>query len=342
MGNVSLFIPLTKVDEEKRLVYGIASREELDNAREIFDYEKSKPYIEAWSQDFKEKTDGKSKGNLRAMHKAISAGKLVDLTFHDEEKAVSVCAKVIDDEEWNKCLEGVYTGFSFGGVSVGAKVPDPDLGGMRYTLKPNELSLADKPCVPSAVFYEVVKTDGTTEQRPFKSVEGGGELNVETKTDPAGDIQKAGARNSKSDKEKLQAMHDHARDLGAECKCAKCGNVAKIDEGGSQDVNKLEGQALDQVNEVIAKTVAPFQEAINKLTETLEEVQKTNGAITELKERIEKLEADPLPSKTVANQAAVAITKAQDANPAQEEDVISKADTILDEMQKENSELGAY
>lgn len=160
------FVPITKIDEEQRLVFGVATAEEIDHDNEIFDYDSSKPYIESWSDGFVQKTNGKSCGNLRAMHSTISAGKLVKLDFDDDNKKVDVCAKVVDDNEWDKVNEGVYTGFSFSGRAV-KRWSDPNSTAKRYTLKPTELSLADKPCVPSAVF-DVVKADGTIEQREFK------------------------------------------------------------------------------------------------------------------------------------------------------------------------------
>ena len=167
MSNLNLFIPLTKVDEEKRLVYGIATQEVVDKSGEVMDYESTKPYFEAWSDDFKKKTGGKSAGCLREMHSDIAAGKLVDMVCNDEEKAIEVCSKVVDDSSWNKVLEGVLTGFSIGGRYVKRWVED----GQRYfTADPVEVSLVDNPCVPTAVF-EVVKADGVIEKRRFKSRE---------------------------------------------------------------------------------------------------------------------------------------------------------------------------
>ena len=56
----SINIPLYKRDEERRLVWGRATREELDKSNEIMDYASSKPNFEAWSNDFAARTGGKS------------------------------------------------------------------------------------------------------------------------------------------------------------------------------------------------------------------------------------------------------------------------------------------
>ena len=75
-----------------------------------------------------------------------------------------MAAKIVDDDEWRKVQEGVYTGFSQGGRYV-KRWPDPDTGLVRYTAEPHEISLVDLPCVPDATF-DVVK-DGVAEKRAF-------------------------------------------------------------------------------------------------------------------------------------------------------------------------------
>lgn len=84
MSEHMLFIPLRKVDEQNRLIYGNAASEVSDRPRgEVFDYNSSKPYILAWSNEFAKLTGGKSFGNLRSMHQNISAGRVTDITFDD-------------------------------------------------------------------------------------------------------------------------------------------------------------------------------------------------------------------------------------------------------------------
>ena len=163
MGDLNLFIPLTKIDAEKRIVYGVATAETLDRSGEICDYASTKPFYEKWSNGIAKATGGKSLGNLRAMHGKVAAGKLVDISFNDGAKQIEVAAKVVDDDEWKKVEEGVYTGFSHGGRYV-KKWTGTD-GAKRYTAEPSELSLVDYPCVPEAVF-EVIKADGV-ETRHF-------------------------------------------------------------------------------------------------------------------------------------------------------------------------------
>ena len=165
---LKLFIPITKVDAQKRLVYGVVTEEALDKSGEVFDYDSSKPFYEKWSGEFSDATGGKSVGNLRAMHTDKVAGKLTQLHFDDQAKRISCAAKVIDDAEWALVLEGAYTGFSQGG-RYKRRWEDAH-GVQRYTVEPYEVSLVDNPCLPSARF-ELVKADGTTEAKEFKHAE---------------------------------------------------------------------------------------------------------------------------------------------------------------------------
>jgi hypothetical protein len=162
-----VFVPLMKVDEEQRLVFGKITAQEVDQSGEMMDYDTSKPNFESWSSQIEAGSGGLSKGNLRVMHGLSVAGKLTDISYDDADKSIEVCAKVVDDAEWNKVVEGCYTGFSVGGkygkkwteVVDGEKIT-------KFTAVPNEVSLVDNPCVKSATFM-LTKADGTEEAHAF-------------------------------------------------------------------------------------------------------------------------------------------------------------------------------
>ncbi len=164
MSSLELFLPLAKVDLDQRLVTGVATAEAPDRSGEICDYASSKPYFEKWSAEALAASGGKSMGAVRAMHGNVAAGKLTDIAFDDDAKRVVVAAKIVDDDEWRKVTEGVYTGFSQGGRYV-KRWPDAETGLIRYTAEPREISLVDLPCLPDATF-EVVK-GGVVEKRAF-------------------------------------------------------------------------------------------------------------------------------------------------------------------------------
>jgi hypothetical protein len=134
MCALRMFIPIKKVDAARRLVYGVATAEAEDRSGEICDYATTKPLYEKWSDEIATSTGGKSFGNLRAMHGPVAAGKVTALTFNDAEKQIEICAKVVDDAEWAKVLEGVYTGFSQGGAYE-RRWTDAE-GKTRYTAAP--------------------------------------------------------------------------------------------------------------------------------------------------------------------------------------------------------------
>ena len=163
---LQMFIPLRKADAARRLIYGYATAELPDRSGEICVYASTKPYYEKWSEDFAKASGGKSFGNLRAMHGKVAAGKISAIAFNDEAKRIEIAAKIVDDDEWRKIEEGVYTGFSQGGAYV-KRWPDPDKPELtRYTAAPSEISLVDLPCLPEASF-ELVKADGARERRGF-------------------------------------------------------------------------------------------------------------------------------------------------------------------------------
>ncbi|MDY7760167.1 DUF6582 domain-containing protein [Burkholderia pseudomallei] len=189
--SLKLFARLTKVDEEKRLVYGRATEEVVDRAGEIMDYATSKPYFEKWSEGIAKATDGRSLGNLRAMHNNIAAGKLTAIDFLDAEKAIDICAKVVDDTEWDKVLEGVYTGFSIGGDYV-KRWADAELSARRFTANPCEISLVDLPCVPTASFFSIEKADGSVMQKAFKPAAAPVPVTADTFSDEVAALAKAG------------------------------------------------------------------------------------------------------------------------------------------------------
>jgi hypothetical protein len=170
MSTINLFIPLTKVNESRREVWGIAAIEQPDQSREIMDYELSKPNFIKWSDSIRKASKGKSLGNVRESHSTNAVGKVIALESDDVMKAFRVGVKVVDDNAWQKVLEGVFTGFSIGG-SYGKRAPDVILKNhIRYEAIPTELSLVDVPCIPDAQF-EFIKTNGESEMKKVMTPE---------------------------------------------------------------------------------------------------------------------------------------------------------------------------
>lgn len=160
---LSLFVPISKFDEEKGIAYGYAAEEAPDRAGEIMDYAKAKPKFQSWSATQKAASGGKSLGNIRLMHSGEAVGKVNHLEFLDDEKRVFIGVEIVDAGAREKAAKGVLTGFSIGG-SYAEKWKDADL--VRYVPEIQEISLVDRPCMPGATFT-IVKADGSEEIRKF-------------------------------------------------------------------------------------------------------------------------------------------------------------------------------
>ena len=160
------FVPITKIDEEKRLVHGVLAESAADKVDESMLYEISKPHFKTWSEGFDKATSGKSKGNLRVMHREKVAGVFTEVGFDDEKEQIPVVAKVVDDDEWKMTLAGGYTGFSIGGKY--GKTYERD-GILYYEAIPIEGSLVDNPCQYGATF-ELQRAQGQIEMRKFVGI----------------------------------------------------------------------------------------------------------------------------------------------------------------------------
>jgi len=67
----NVFVPIMKVNEERREVWGWGAKEEPDQSNEIMDYDTSKPQFLDWSSRAQKRSGGKSMGNLRSMHQNV-------------------------------------------------------------------------------------------------------------------------------------------------------------------------------------------------------------------------------------------------------------------------------
>jgi hypothetical protein len=352
MSALDLFLPLAKVDLDRRLVTGVATAETPDRAGEIFDYASSKPYFEQWSKDALAASGGKSYGAVRAMHAPIAAGKLTDIAFDDDAKRITVAAKIVDDDEWRKVQEGVYTGFSQGGRYV-ERWPDPETGLVRYTAEPHEISLVDLPCVPNATF-DVVKGD-VVERRAFASrpdpiedgINGDPDADDETldadkreysaaqreKDAEAGVAMPDGSYPIRSEEDLENAVRDFYR--GGQEPDVKAHIIARAKAIGAENALPddwkevadkaaapfVVANALRTAPEALAKAAAALTDAARKLERAADEnaslrkaLDEFSPALADLRKRIAALEAQPLPAKAALRAVAKTADGADDAS----------------------------
>ena len=134
MSNIfKAFAPITKVDDEQRMVYGYASTDSKDSQGEIV----KSDAIEAALPDYMKFA------NIREMHTMSAVG--VAKSAEVNEGGLYIGAKVVDDAAWIKVKEGVYKGFSIGGKAL------EKANGIISKLRLTEISLVDRPANPECV-----------------------------------------------------------------------------------------------------------------------------------------------------------------------------------------------
>jgi hypothetical protein len=160
--NLRLSMPLTKVDEQRRIVSGFASLDNLDKQMDIVTSEAS---MSAFA---------KFRGNIREMHQPSAIGKMVDFKedkyFDPETKkfysGVFVSAYISKgaQDAWEKVLDGTYTGFSIGGrMNKWDDGYDEKSDSQIRIIKEYdlvELSLVDSPANQFANIMSVEKVNG--------------------------------------------------------------------------------------------------------------------------------------------------------------------------------------
>ena len=319
--SLQLFAQLAKIDESKHEVWGVATAEMVDKEGEIFDYASSKPYFKAWSDEIVKATDGKSLGNVREMHEPSAIGKLVALSFDDELKQIYVGAKIVDDTAWQKCAEGVYTGFSIGGQYVKAW---KDGEYTRFTANPAEISVVDNPCVPGAHFT-AVKADGQIEIRKFAM----------TKED----LSKVGAKHSAETKAHHQAINKCLSKIAAAASDAQdhidalmkdedaamaawaliqkdSAETPEIQPGELQMLEPREKEQLERARADSASSLSKIEEVektVYEMKRGQEQIAASIGNLTKIIGKMAGIDESGTPvQKVVRNSAGQLVTKEQD------------------------------
>jgi hypothetical protein len=160
--NVRLSMPLTKIDEGRRIVSGFASLDNLDKQNDIVTTEAS---MDAFA---------KFRGNIREMHQPSAVGKMVSFReekyFDPESKKfykgvyVSTYISKGAQDAWEKVLDGTYTGFSIGGrMNKWDDAYDEKADKQIRIIKEYdliELSLVDSPANQFASIMSVEKVNG--------------------------------------------------------------------------------------------------------------------------------------------------------------------------------------
>ena len=114
--NITLSVPFTKVNREKRTVSGFATLDNVDQTGDVVSSEASMKAFDIF------------RGNLREMHQPVAVGKIVSFkpeTYYDPQAKEFYNGVYVDayiskgaQDTWEKVLDGTLAGFSIGGKIV--------------------------------------------------------------------------------------------------------------------------------------------------------------------------------------------------------------------------------
>jgi hypothetical protein len=148
--NGRMFVPFSKIDKERRMVWGIAQSEVPDSQGDLIDYEASVRAFSKWS------------GCIREMHDDKKAvGRKVEIKCDPVSKTIAVGAYISKgaQDTWEKVLDGTLNGYSIGGYPIKTGPINKFGQNLRrlseYGL--DELSLVDQPSNPECKFTAIQK-----------------------------------------------------------------------------------------------------------------------------------------------------------------------------------------
>lgn len=181
-NHIHLSMPISKIDEDRRLVSGFASLDNSDTQGDIVKQEASLDAFHAFH------------GNIREMHQSIAAGRMIkfeERMYYDQDtekfyNGIYVTAYISTGAQptWEKVLDGTLSGFSIGGGVLEFEPGIDEYGNAvriitKYFL--NELSLVDNPANQLAKVDSVQKIFSIRKSDAGTVVEGIS-TEVETKT----------------------------------------------------------------------------------------------------------------------------------------------------------------
>ena len=319
--SLNLYLPITRIDQEKREVILTATAERLDAYKTVIGYDGSKEAFAKW------------RGNIREMHDPHKAvGRALSIEPRDETKEIDLTLRVSRGAEdtWQKVLDGTLTGASIGAKNgkwskttwEGQEVPFLE----RYDLI--EVSLVDNPACPGADI-KIIRADGVASDVLAADDE---EPTTPTRTiEPT--IERAGARLSKETMDAMHMARDHAMNAAKSsmdtCGCDDCAamlnKIAETDDDdGDMDANFLAQPAARQaiadiVRSVLADTlrdqVGPVMQRVNALLardaqrkdapDLTRRVDDLDGNLHKILALVEKIAAQPVDGGPVLHGAAV-------------------------------------
>jgi outer membrane murein-binding lipoprotein Lpp len=308
---VRLSMPFNKVDEERRMVSGFATLDNVDRQNDIV------------TQDASLKAFEKFRGNIREMHQPTAVGKMVnfkqDKYFDPESKkfysGVYVSAYVSKgaQDTWEKVLDGTLSGFSIGGkMNDWDDAYDEKMDTQIRVIKDYdlvELSLVDSPANQFASILSVEKVDGVD------VIKGDG---VETVLENVfWDEANGLVMISENEVEVSPASGNPMANIG----------FVEKNDNEKQDMVKFLVDSAKGINTKITKEVSPMTDETTELVEKADE-----AVIEEIVEKSDEVapEADAAAESEAADEAEAVEADVEKADDAEAEVEVEKAETTDD------------
>lgn len=165
-NNISVRMPISKVDKDRRIVSGWATTDSIDKQGDIV------------NSDASAKAFDEFRGNVREQHTPLAVGKVVSFKqdkYFDKNNDefyngiyVDVYVSKGAEDTWHKINEGILTGFSIGGsINDSEEMYNKQLDKPVRVIKDYdlyELSLVDNPANPDSNIVSVQKLNATEEK----------------------------------------------------------------------------------------------------------------------------------------------------------------------------------
>ncbi len=312
--NITLSVPFTKVNREKRTVSGFAT---LDNVDQTGDVVTSEASIKAF-ENFR--------GNLREMHQPVAVGKIVSFkpeTYYDPASKEFYNGVYVDayiskgaQDTWEKVLDGTLAGFSIGGKIIESDNEVNKATGKTvrfikdYSLM--ELSIVDSPANELCNILSISKMNGqlvfkgmaadiVTENifycnesdSVFISTESSYDSPVTGKPATLIGWVESNDVNKAKEIDKILDLHKKSRLSTPETQIAKQADI----EGGNE--------VSENTENVVAEDVAKAYEAADVIAAQ----QATDGSV-DTAEVAEATEAEETPADAVVDASAETLEKA--------------------------------
>ena len=344
--NVRLSMPFSKVDQERRIVSGFATLDNIDKQSDVVTTDASMKAFE------------KFRGNIREMHQPIAVGKMVafkeDKYFDPESKkfysGVYVSAYISKGAQdcWEKVMDGTYSGFSIGGRmnkwddAYDEKMDAPIRIIKDYDLM--ELSLVDTPANQFANILSIEKNQSgesvvkgelaeVVTENVFWDNDSGLVLISENEFEVhpiSGNVMKNIGFVEKSDSEKLDMVKflvDSAKGI----------NTIEINKEDNMTDEVIADAPAEEVAEVETVEIAP--EADAEITEEVADVEK--AADSEVVEPAEEEAAEDEEEVSKSDEeAADAVAELKDAVTSAFSEITAVVKSLSDEIAELKKSVG--